>query len=153
MKTYRSAVKWIGLSVAVGLMMGWVALAQERPRLQNNVIILPGTAISKDDEKAMNAILKQYDKSLYRIDTYEKGKRTKTEGSLNNVVIGRKLMSEVAENAKKTGFTQYALRIGFEIGSGHNQAASPTPEQKSSKTDSADLVRKLKPILEKYNKQ
>jgi len=178
MNTYRSAVKWIGISVAVGLIMGWVALAQEKPRLQKNVIILPGTAISKDDEKAMNAILKQYDKSLYRIDTYEKGKRTKTQGTLNNVVIGRKLMSEVAEKAKTTGFTQYALRIGLNHG-GTGHVPSPNPHQEGLTTgvghvpptppanypahaapakaqdqmDSAELVKKLKPIFEKYSKQ
>jgi len=202
MNIYRSGLKWICLVIAVGLLMGWAVFAQEKARERKNVIILPGTAISKDDEEAMNRILKQYDQSLYRIDTYEKGQLKKTRGTLSDIVIGRKLMSQVAANARKNGFTQYALRIGLaEGGVGHVPSPSPggaagvghttptpgmatgvgrttptpgmatgvghttptptemknpphvTPAKAQSEMDSAELVRKLKPIFDKYSKQ
>jgi hypothetical protein len=205
MKTHRSTVKWMLVAVAIGAMIGWIAYAQEKPRLEKSGIVLPGAAISKDDQKAMNKILKQYDKSLYRIDTYEKGQLKKTRGTLSDVVIGQKLTSEVAENAKKNGFTQYAIRIGVpEGGVGHHptpasgmtvggvpHAPTPTPGtagmtagvghatppptpgtagmtsgvghntppppgggiKELDTMDSEELVKRLKPILEKYNKQ
>jgi hypothetical protein len=200
MKTHRCAIRWVVVAVAIGLIAGWIASAQEKPRYEKRGIIIPGTALSKDDEKAMNKILKQYDKSLYRIDVYEKGERKKTLGTLSEVVIGRKLMSQVAENARKTGFTHYAIRIGATEGVGHNTPtpgvtegtghnptpaqgatiggtghatptpvesmsyggtghATPTPgtavfgEKAHDRTDSDELVERLKPIFEKYKKE
>lgn len=197
MKTHPSVVKQIAFAVAMGLIMGASASAQEKPRLAKDGIILPGTAISKEDEKAINKILKQYDKSLYRIDKYEKGQLKKTKGTLSDVVIGQKLVSEVAENAKKRGFTQYAIRIGVPEGVapgatvgvghatptpgggpgvghhqtpttgegpgvGHHGSPTPTggpgvphvpPAQARDTQDSEELVKRLKPIFEKYNKE
>ena len=210
MKTHGSAVKWMGVAVAIGVMIAWIAYAQEKPRLEKSGIILRGTAISKDDQKAMNEILGHYDKSLYRIDTYEKGQLKKTQGSLSDVIIGRKLTSEVAENAKEKGFTQYAIRIGVPTGgvphvptpvpgmavgvahaptptpgmarvpqggvghvtptpgmagmtTGVGHGPTPTPVASGAKhvtyakeqitTDSEELVKRLKPIFEKYSKQ
>lgn len=183
MKTHQTAVRWIVFAVAVGLIAGWIASAQEKPRVHKDYIVLPGSAMSKEDEKTMNNILKQYDKSLYRIDVYEKGQAKKTRGTLSEVVIGRKLMSSVAQRAKKTGFTHYAIRIGATEGTGHHQTPTPGttvgtghsnnprgatiggtghntptpgPNAEASGTDAMDsdeLVRRLKPILEKYQGQ
>jgi len=124
MKTHQKIIGCIVFAVAVGLIARWIASAQEKPRFQKNSIILPGTALSQEDEKAMNRILKHYDKSLYRIDVYEKGERKKTRGTLSEVVIGKKLVSQIAEKARKTGFTHYAIRIGTTEGTGHH---TPTP--------------------------
>jgi hypothetical protein len=196
-------VKQIALAVAIGLMIQGSASAQGKPRLDKNGIILPGTALSKEDQKAMNKILKQYDKSLYRIDKYEKGELKKTHGTLSDVVIGQKLVSDVAENAKKRGFTQFAIRIGVPEGVAHRSPvtgtasgvghhatptpgeaiggvghhpiatpsgetvgvghATPTPVggsvphvaslQTHDAQDSDELVKRLKPIFEKYNKE
>jgi hypothetical protein len=97
---------------------------RQKVTIDKEHIVLPGAAVSSEDHKAMNKILKQYDKSLYRVDTYEKGQLARTQGTLSEVVIGRKLVSEVAENAKKMGFGQYAIQIGIPEGVGH---ATPTP--------------------------
>ncbi len=60
------------------------------------VIIHPGTNISKPDEKALNDVLKHYDKSVYRIETYQKGKRKKTKGQLIDMYIDKATAAEVS---------------------------------------------------------
>lgn len=135
-------------------------------------IVLPGTTLSKADQDAMNKILNQYDKTLYRIDTYENGKRTKTQGKLTDVVTDKRLASEMAAAVKREGFTQYAVQI--RAGSGTNPAStspvpgattnptgtSPVPgattnptSSNSSKPKTNDLVERLRPILKKYQKK
>jgi hypothetical protein len=74
-------------------------------------IVIPGTQITKADQEAMNRILNKYDKSLYRIDTYENGKLKKTEGKLTDVVTDKQLASEIAVNVKRAGFTESAVQI------------------------------------------
>lgn len=88
-------------------------------------IVIPGTQISKADQDAMNRILNKYDKALYRIDTYENGKRTKTQGKLTDVVTDKRLASQIAANVKRAGFTQYAVQI--RAGAGTHVQTSPTP--------------------------
>jgi hypothetical protein len=89
--------------------------------------ILPGTTMSTADAEAMNRILNQYDKTLFRIDTYEKGKRKKARGTLTDVITDKRLASELTA-AVNEGFSQYAIRI-------HTVATDPTksPTPKSSK--------------------
>lgn len=86
-------------------------------------IVIPGTEISKADEEAMNRILNKYDKSLYRVDTYENGRLKKAQGKLSDVVTDKQLASEIAANVKRTGFTQFAVQI---------RAGSTTNPQRTS---------------------
>src|SRR5436190_9352038 len=72
--------------------------------------ILPGTTMSTTDAEAMNEILNQYDKTLFRIDTYEKGKRKKTRGTLTDLITDKRLASELTAGVNE-GFSQYAIRI------------------------------------------
>ena len=91
-------------------------------------IVFPGTTMSTADAEAMNKILNQYDKTLFRIDTYENGKRTKTRGTLTDVITDKRLTSELATGVKE-GFSQYAFRVrGFDT----NPTLTPTPKSKSS---------------------
>jgi hypothetical protein len=105
--TLATAVAFAGLEKAASRNAGNVVI-------QDKSIIIPGTEFSKDDDEAMNKILKQYSKSLYRIDTYVNGQRKKTQGKLSDVVTDKKLASEIATNVQKKGFTQYTVRIGSE---------------------------------------
>lgn len=101
--------------------------------------VIPGTEISKEDQAAMTRILNQYDKSIYRIYTYENGKRTKTLGTMSDVITDKKLEAEMAANIKKPGFTSLAGIITNPL-NGTNSQFPKKPK----------LVQSLKPILEKY---
>ena len=113
MKT-RSRILLNGVCLGIGLIIAVPAIAEEK--LGNVVvtedsIVLPGTELSKPDYQAMNKILKQYDKSLYVIKSYENGRLTKTRGKLTDVVTDKELASEMANNVKKKGFTYVAVQV------------------------------------------
>jgi hypothetical protein len=141
--------------------------------IEADAIVLAGTQLSKADHEAMNQILNKYDKSLYRIDTYENGKRTKTQGKLTDMVTDRKLASQIAANVKRAGFTQYTLQIrsaptnvqspGFTTnvqtsptpGANVHVQISPTPGANVhvQKPKPSESTERLKSILKKYQKK
>ncbi len=114
---------WFGAHVSATEKMSTVA--SHNVVFGKEAIVIPGTTISKTDQEAMNQILSKYDKSLYRIDTYENGKLTKTQGKLSDVVTNKQLASEIAANVKRTGFTQSAVQI--RVGLTTNPARSQNP--------------------------
>jgi hypothetical protein len=129
--------------------------------IRKDSIVIPGTEISKADHDAMNRILRRYDKTLYRIQTYENGQLKKTQGTLSDVFIDKTLASEIAMNVKKKGFAQDAMQIGFcstPLKDPNCPTIKGTPAIASTplKTDnvskSQELVDRLKPILEKYSR-
>src|SRR3954452_21286599 len=77
---------------------------------KNAIIIRPGTTLSPSDEKALNDILKNYDKALYKIRTYKKGKVVKTQGELKDVFIDSKVMSDLAK-AKDEGVSDKTIQF------------------------------------------
>jgi len=133
----------------------------------NGGIVLTGTDLSKTDEAAMNKILSTSDGALYRVHAYEKGKRTKTRGTLTDVVTNKQLASEIAANTKKAEFTHYVVQVCATTNptSGANPAkAEPSPNTTNptsgpNNASSAnpkrcqELVAHLKPILEKYRRK
>ncbi|PZR76483.1 MAG: hypothetical protein DLM73_02450 [Chthoniobacterales bacterium] len=148
------------------------AVASANVVINKTGIVIPGTTLSKADQDAMNKILNQYDKTLYRIDTYENGKRKKTQGTLTDVVTDKRLASEMATTVKKEGFTQYAVQIRPGVAtnptgtspvpgaSTNPTGTSPVPgattnptSSNSSKPKTNDLVERLKPIFKKYQKK
>jgi hypothetical protein len=121
-------------------------------------IVIPGTEISNEDGEAMNAILKKYDKEIYKLRTYENARLTKTKGSLQDLVLDRELLSAMAVNVKKAGFTHFAVQLGIcnyahrplgpsttPVGSG----VGPAQHIRASK----ELVSELKSILDKYRRK
>ena len=128
-------------------------------------IVFPATTMSTADAEAMNKILNQYDKTLFRIDTYEKGKRKKTQGTLTDVITDKRLASEMTTGVNE-GFSQYAIRIRTVA---TDPTMSPTPksakngpmpgpstdptnsDQNSAKTKK--LSDRLEQILKKYRKK
>ena len=139
--------------------------------IENDAIVLNAVTLSQSDEAAMNQILKQYDKSLYRVETYDKAHRTMTRGSLDKMWIENEVASKAVERAKQEGFSQYAVQItgvghhptpapGAMSGVGHGPP-SPSPsatvngvphraDQQSRAKNSDEFLQRLKPILEKY---
>jgi hypothetical protein len=102
-------------------------------------IVLPGTEVSKEDQAALSRILDRYDKSLYRISTYENGKLTKTQGTMSDVITDKKLASQMAANIKKPGFSSLA-------GTVHNPLAAVNPNISKHRK----MLDRIKPVLEKY---
>jgi len=90
--------------------------------IENDAIVLNAVTLSQSDEAAMNQILKQYDKSLYRVETYDKAHRTMTRGSLDKMWIENEVASKAVERAKQEGFSQYAVQI---TGVGHHPTPAP----------------------------
>ena len=80
-------------------------------------IFIPGNEISPQDQAAMNAILAEYDKELYRVQTYEKGKRTKSVGSIKTIFLPLAIVEKVVENAHMKTLTGAAIQVGRGRGS------------------------------------
>ena len=142
---------------------------------QSGILIRPGTKLSEGDQEAMNKILKSYDKSLYKIQTYENGQLKKTQGKLSSIYIDKATASEAARAMTEQGSTQYVIQIGF-LNKTHQPSPTPppmyaltdkthqsptppapTPSDKTHQMQGAqskeaeDLVKRLTPILEKYS--
>jgi len=96
------------------------------------VVVHPGTKLSKADATQLNAVLKQYDKSLYKIEIYKDGKVTKTLGKLNDMYIDQKAVADLTE-AKSKGQSERAIQLiapsaGPQKGGAVNpQTGSPGP--------------------------
>jgi hypothetical protein len=114
---------WLGLALLFAAVAFWigacVSTAGNAPHdtthnvvIHKHTIVLPGTEVSLADHEAMNKILKHYDKSLYRIDTYQNGQRQETQGKLTDLVTDRTLASEIAINVKRKGFTRDVHQVG-----------------------------------------
>lgn len=117
---------------------------------KHGIVIHPGTKISGSDEKALNDVLGKYDKSLYRVETYKKGKLTKTVGELQDMYIDKKTASEVA-NAKAAGTSDST--VTFVSGPIQRTQKPPPRGVRAGKKEADELIAQLKPILAKYSKK
>jgi hypothetical protein len=113
------------------------------------VEIYPGTKISSADQKALDAVLKQFSKSLYKISTYDRGKLVKTQGSLEEAQIDQTLVAGAIIASQKgvsfstlqiCRFAQWKMQI-------------PTPSPVSGSLTELELVSRVTPILQKYSQQ
>ena len=119
MKTLPGTVKYLW-GAAVALVCGIIAFscaetqkggaAKKVETAKDGVEIHPGAVISQSDQTAMNNILRHYDKSLYKIQTYKNGKLESSRGGLSNIFIDKTLTSEIAQQAEK-GFSYYVVQI------------------------------------------
>lgn len=119
--------------------------------------IYPGTKISSADQKALDAVLKNFNKSLYKIRAYDHGRLVKTQGSLEDVRIDQTLVADAVKASKK-GYSYLVDQIGFP---NRTHAApwvrgspppTPGPSEKVYR-DSEQLIRRVTPILQKYSQQ
>jgi hypothetical protein len=132
------------------------------------VQIYPGTKISSDDQKALDAILKNFNQSLYKIRAYDRGKLVKTQGTLEDTRIDQVLLAEISKASQK-GVSVSAEQIGAINPHTHlytRVITGPTPynpntdvytktTQMSKKEylDCKRLVSRVGPILQKYSPQ
>ena len=105
------------------------------------IVIHRSVQLSPPDEKAMNAVLKKYDKELYKIDTIENGAVKRTQGSLAEANMTAAVKAERA--TPPVGFTHKS----------HQTICLPPCNPQSVAdllTKRQNLIKELKPILAKY---
>jgi hypothetical protein len=171
-------MKYFILSAAVSLaFLGTSrALAQDTTdpvTIERDRILVPGSKFSEKDQRDLNAILAQYDKSLYKLKGYEKGKVTRTNGTLKNSLIDRATAARDAVHAKDPHFTGSTLQIGFttnqdisgrtanqdagrtsnqDVTTLQNRGASANIQSVRDEKRNRELVKRLTPILRKYTR-
>jgi hypothetical protein len=134
---------------------------------KSRILVHAGTNISKSDQIAMNKVLEKFDKSLYKIRTYEDKKLVKSQGTLRNAWIDRALLAEGHDVAGVPDKSHQNMQFGF-ISKTHQNPNPPTkpPTVKvpgnapvshltqvtQERFDQEELVEQLKPILEKYSR-
>ncbi len=151
-------------------------------------IFIPGNNISAKDQAAMNKVLEEFDKSLYRVQTYRGGEIAETVGTIGPQFLPLVLVQKVVENAKLHSLTGTAIQAGRGCSGASGQDASggealsseagarpggskfstPSPPPLTARVgakfhifplrisqkfrhNDKELVRRLRPILEKYN--
>jgi hypothetical protein len=115
---------------------------------QSGILIRPGTQLSEGDQTAMNEILKSYDKSLYKIQTYENGQLKKTQGKLSNMYIDKATASEAAKAMTEKGSSQYVIQIGF-IDKTHQSPTPPTTYALTDKTHQSPTPPQMNALTDK----
>lgn len=149
MKTQSAVNKHV---VAVGLVIGiaMVACAQQRKMgegggkveiKQGGIVIHPTVKLSDADAKAMDNVLAKYDAALYKIETVEDGKVTKTQGKLEDAVITQAAKAEVA--MPQPGMSHKRVQVTCPL---------PCKDIQRPPTLAAreELLKGLEPILSRY---
>jgi hypothetical protein len=98
-------------------------------------------------------VLKKFDKSLYKIQEYKKGKLVRTHGTLSDDALREGFALEVAKEATATKLTGCALQAGLGNSSTHPKSLGNSTTNPKACERSEELVERLKPILSKYNKE
>lgn len=150
MKTLFGTNKYVLIALGVMGFVVLIACAQNgmarnhkgKVEITKDVIVLhPAVQLAAADEKAMNDVLKRYNKNLYKIDTVENGKVTKTEGSLK--------MTSMTAAVKAEGAT---APVGVTHKSHQTICPAPCNEQRvpNLANQKQKLIQELQPILAKY---
>jgi hypothetical protein len=114
--------------------------------IEDNMILLhPGTKLTKPDRQELNQILRTYNKSLFKVETYKDGKVTRTQGQLSEALIDKTIAAE-ATQAKASGNSHLTMQIiaaatseqlVAEQASGPIPSASTNPQRIQSPTPTA----------------
>lgn len=124
MKSPSGTVRFFVLAGGVALALVVPAFAQDKGTVtieEKGIILHPGTTLSQADAKALNDVLKKYDKSLYRIDVYKNGQKKKSLGQLSDVCLDSTV---VAESAAAKGNSNRTLQVTSPT---HPQRATGSP--------------------------
>jgi hypothetical protein len=115
--------------VGVGACSSMMGNKPKKVVIEDDRIFIPGTAITEDDRESVKAILKQYKKSLYKIQTYESGHPSgKANGTLADKIIGEATVAQVASDAKQNALSGW----GFQIGNSSHPSVQPSPTPQPS---------------------
>jgi hypothetical protein len=156
--------------VGVGACSSMTGNKNKKIVIEEDRISIPGTAITKEDQDSVTAILSQYKKSLYKVQGFQDGNPSgKAKGTLADEIIGAATVAQVKSDAKQSALSGW----GFQIGSSSHPHVPPTPTpqpsgspshpttmatashpQRSTSQDevtSREMVAKIAPILRKYS--
>jgi hypothetical protein len=137
------------LGVGTALILAIPAFAQQKAGqvtiTDTRIEIPPGTKISDSDQKALNEVLRKYDNSLYKVETLKEGK-VAVQGRLEDPRIDATLAAEV-KKAQAAGASVQAVQVA------DFKHLEPPPPGGFQLTKSKELIKALKPILEKYSKK
>ena len=134
-------------------MAGRTGKGKHKPKVEitNETIVMhPAVKLSPADAKAVDDVLQKNSKTLYKIDTVENGKVTKTAGVLPEASLTAAAKSDAAA-APRAGRGDKTHQVICEAPC-HNQQVAPfSTIFKSTDTVARQrLINELKPILEKY---
>jgi hypothetical protein len=108
---------FIVLAAVTVVCLGTTPAFAEEPNdpvtIEKDRILIPGANITEKDQRDLNAILAQYDKSLYKLKSYAKGKANKTQGTLSDTAIDKATAARAAVHAKDSHFSGWTLQAGF----------------------------------------
>src|SRR5205823_11979558 len=91
--------------VGVGACSSMMGNKAKKVVIEDGRIFIPGTSVSQTDQDSVMAILGQYKRSLYKIQTYKDGNPIgKPHGALADKIIGEATVAQVTSDAKQTLF-------------------------------------------------
>ena len=161
----------VGAALVVGACSSMMGNKAKKVVIEDGRIFIPGTSVSQADQDSVMAILGQYKKSLYKIQTYKDGNPSgKPHGALADKIIGEATVAQVASDAKQNALSGWGIQIGSATSS-HPTQPGPTPQpsgspshpttmtnashpqrtQKEDEETSREMVAKIAPILRKYS--
>ena len=162
MKSLAGTLKYALLGAGALLLTGCLCLMH--PLCCKYKVITPSMKLTDQQSRELVKTLKQYDKSLYKIQVYRKGKLVRTEGDLPDEQLRDGLMVEVERQVQAASFSGFAVQAGAKGGSSTNPkptGVDPEPKGPSAgsstnkRLDCADqgtLFSRLDKILPKYHK-
>ena len=118
--------------------------------LEKQHIVIPGTEITEKDATDLSAILKRFDKKFYKIQPFENAMPLKPFGSLSELLIGKELVAQMDKNGRSYGFSRWTRVMGSGC---FSRCAIQVYQTHHDAEESAELVRRVTPILKKYSKQ
>ena len=162
--------------VGVGACSSMMGNKAKKVVIEDGRIFIPGTSVSQADQDSVMAILGQYKRSLYKIQTYKDGNPSgKPHGALADKIIGEATVAQVASDAKQNALSGWGIQIGSATSS-HPTQPGPTPQPGGSPSHpttvqgtmasgssshptkvpaddgaSREMVAKIAPILRKYS--
>jgi hypothetical protein len=182
MRTHLVKSFFILATVSLSLLGATRAIAQDASdpvTIEKDRILIPGTNISEKDQRSLNGVLAQYDKSLYKITGYVNGKAKKPQGTLASAKIDPATAARAAVHAKDPHFTGQTVQVTFvsnqSVAHRTSNSGSTTNQSKSGNTSNQskpgntsnqdipnpvtadaskaqELIKRLTPILRKYTK-
>ena len=178
MKNLSKTGKYTVTAIVVTVFaMLYVAYARSKSGFElgsNHAIIYPQAHWGGKDCDELGRILQQYDKSLYKIQTFENGNLVRTAGELDESVMRRGLVSEVTKEAQEMKFTGCAIQANnMPAEPAGSRTPKPRPSPSASPSPSvapspspgasttmqtlvprvAELAKRVQPVLDKYNKK
>ena len=115
--------------VGVGACSSMIGNKNKKIVIEEARIFIPGTAITKEDQDSVLAILSQYKKSLYKVRMFQDGNPSgKVNGTLADEIIGAATVAQVKSDAKQNALSGW----GFQIGRPSHPTIQPSPTPQPS---------------------